>query len=159
MMAQAAGRPDEFMATQALAIMQQFDGKYASASSTIQQAFEQAGRAKAPDVQAAVLLLNQQGRGLAELCEGNEAAVQQALTLDKSKITRAYAVFAAGVCGNGKLVLSLTQDLSRNFPDDTIIQDVYLPLARGSGRRPAGQALLRKFPGLLSAGSCLPPIA
>ncbi len=138
-MAQTAGRPDEFLATQALAIMQQFDGQYRSAAATIQQAFDQAGRAKAPDVQATVLLSNAQGRGLAQLCEGNEAAVQQALALDKSKTTRSFAVFAAGVCGNAKLVLSLTQDLSRQFPDDTIIQNVYLPLAKGFVALAAGR--------------------
>ncbi len=129
--AEVAGRPDEFMVTQALAAMQQFDGQYAKAAATTQEAFEQAGRAKAPDVQAAALLLNAEARGLAGLCEGSEAAVQQALALDKSKLTQAYAVLASGVCGNGKQVLSLTQDLSRKFPDDTLIQQVYLPLAKG----------------------------
>ena len=55
-MALAAGRPDQFLATQALAGTQQFSGQYRRAEATIQHAFEQAGRAKAPDVQAAVLL-------------------------------------------------------------------------------------------------------
>ena len=92
-LSEVAGRPDEFMVTQALAAMQQFDGQYAKAAATTQQAFEQAGRAKAPDVQAAALLLNALARGLVGLCEGSDAVVQQALALDKSKLTQAYAGF------------------------------------------------------------------
>jgi serine/threonine protein kinase/tetratricopeptide (TPR) repeat protein len=137
---EVAGRPDEFMVTQALAAMQQFDGQYAKAAATTQEAFEQAGRAKAPDVQAAALLLNAAARGVAGLCEGSEAVVPQALALDKSKLTQAYAVVAAGVCGNGKLVQSLTQELSTKFPDDTLIQQVYLPLAKGFVALAAGRS-------------------
>ena len=47
------------------------------------------------------------------MCEGNEAAVQQALALDKSKQTQAYAVLAAAICGNGKLALPMAQELSQ----------------------------------------------
>ncbi len=137
---EVAGRPDEFMATQALAAMQQFRGQYAKAAATTQEAFEQAGRAKAPDVQAAALLSNAEARGLAGLCEGSEAVVPRALALNKSKMTQAYAVLAAGVCGNGKQVLSLTQELSAKFPDDTLIQQVYLPLAKGFVALAAGRA-------------------
>jgi eukaryotic-like serine/threonine-protein kinase len=136
---QVAGRPDEFMLTQALVAMQQFGGQYAKAAATTQEAFEQAGRAKAPDVQAAALLLNAQARGLAGLCEGNEAVVPKALALDKSMLTQAYAVLAAGVCGNGKQVLSLTQELSAKFPDNTLIQEVYLPLSKGFVALAAGR--------------------
>ena len=64
-------------------------------------------------MQANALLTNAASRGLAGLCEGNEAAVQQALGLDKSKQTQAYAVLTAGICGNSKLVLPLAQELSQ----------------------------------------------
>ncbi len=128
--AQVAGRPDEFLVSQFLAGTQQFSGQYRKAAATIRQAFEQAGRAKAPHVQAGALLSNAEARGLAGLCESNEAAVQQALALDKSKQTQAYAVLAAAVCDNGKLALPMAQELSKKYPEDTLIQDVYLPLAK-----------------------------
>jgi serine/threonine protein kinase/tetratricopeptide (TPR) repeat protein len=138
-MALAGGRPDEFLATQALAGTQQFSGQYRRAEATIQHAFEQAGRAKAPDVQAALLLTNAEARGIAGLCEGNGAAVQQALALDKSKQTQGIAILAAAVCGS-KLVLPLAQELSKKFPEDTLIQEVFVPLAKAfvalAGGRP-----------------------
>ncbi len=128
--AMVAGRPDEFQVTQFLGSTQQFSGQYRKAAATFQRAFDQAGREKAPDVQAAALLTNATGRGTAGLCEGNEAAVQQALGLDKSKQTQAYAVLAAATCGNGKLALPMAGDLSKKYPEDTLIRAVYQPLAK-----------------------------
>jgi serine/threonine protein kinase/Tfp pilus assembly protein PilF len=126
-----AGRADEFMATQSLVTLQQFSGQYAKAAMTAQQAYDQAGRAKAPDVQAATLVWNAEGRGLVNLCEDNEATVQRALALDKSKQTQSFAVLAGAVCGNRKIVDSLSQELSKKFPDDTLVQSVFVPLAKG----------------------------
>ena len=137
--AQVAGRPDEFLVTEALAITQQFSGRYRQAAATFEQAFEQAGRAKAPDVQAGILLLDAAGRGLAGLCDGNEAGVQRALSLDRSKQTQESALLAAAVCGNGKLVLPMAQELGAKFPEDTLLQDVYVPLAQAFVALAAGQ--------------------
>ncbi len=135
----SAGQPDEFLATQALASLQLFSGEYRKAAITTQHAFDQAGLAKAPDVQANALLTNAASRGFAGLCEGNEESVQRALALDKSRQTQSLAVFTAGICGNGKLVASMAQELSKKFPDDTLIQRVFIPLAKGFVALAAGQ--------------------
>jgi eukaryotic-like serine/threonine-protein kinase len=136
---QAAGRIDEFTVTQALAATQQFSGQYNEAAATIQRAFEQAGHAKAPDAQAGQILANAAGRGLAGLCEGNDAVVKQGLALDASKQTQELAVLAASFCGNAKPALPIAQDLSRKFPEDTLIQDVFQPLAAAFVALAAGQ--------------------
>jgi serine/threonine protein kinase/tetratricopeptide (TPR) repeat protein len=130
LLAQVAGRPDEFLVIQGLAITQQFSGRYQQAAATTQQVFELAEHAKAPDVQAGTILTNAAARGLAGLCEGNDKVVEQGLGLDKNKQTQESAVLAAAVCGNGKQSLALAQELSKKFPEDTFIQDVYLPLAK-----------------------------
>ena len=134
-----AGQPDEFLATQALAVTQLFSGEFQQAAVSTQRVFEQARLAKAPDVQANALLTNAASRGLAGLCEGNEAAVQKALGLDKSRQIQSYALLTAGICGNSKLVVPLAQDLSRKFPDDTLIQRVFIPLANAFVALSAGQ--------------------
>jgi serine/threonine protein kinase/tetratricopeptide (TPR) repeat protein len=134
-----AGHPDEFVITQNLAATQQYSGQYRKASETFQHAFEQAGHAKAPDTQAAILLTDSLGRGLAGLCEGNEAKVEQALGLDKSKQTQEAAGLAAAVCGNGKLALPMLEELGRKYPEDTMIQDVYLPLSKAFVALAGGQ--------------------
>jgi serine/threonine protein kinase/tetratricopeptide (TPR) repeat protein len=139
MMALTAGQPDEFLATQALTNTQLFSGEYRQATATTQRVYDQAGVAKAPDVQANALLTNAASRGFAGLCEGNEEAVQRALSLDKSRQTQSFALLTAGICGNSRLVGSMAQDLSRKFPDDTLIQRVFIPLAKAFVALSAGQ--------------------
>ncbi len=138
--AEMAGHPDEFVITQNLAATQQYSGQYRMASATFQRAVEQAGHAKAPDAQAATLLTDGLGRGLAGLCDGNDAKVEQALGLDKSKQTQELAGLAAAVCGNGKLALPMLEELGRKYPEDTLIQDVYLPLSKAYVALAAAQA-------------------
>jgi eukaryotic-like serine/threonine-protein kinase len=136
---QVAGRPDEFLVTIAHAIMQEYAGQFHQGSATFQQAFEQAGRVQAPDVQATVLLTDATSRGLAGMCDGVDATVLRAVGLDKSKQTREAAALAAGICGS-KLALPLAQQLAKENPEDTLVHDVYLPLAKAfldlAGGRP-----------------------
>ena len=138
-MAEASGRPDGFQLEGSLATTQQYAGEYRAAEETTQRAFEQAGRAKAPDAQAGFLLYSAAARGLAGLCEGNEATVKQALALDKSKQTQAYAVLAAAFCGNGKLALPMAMELSKKYPEDTLIQGLCQPLAKAFAALAAGR--------------------
>ncbi len=129
LLAQVAGRPDEFLVTQDLIGTQQFSGRFRLAATTVQQALEQAGHARAPDVQAAILLTDAAARGFVDSCAGNDAVVQRALALDRSKQTQEFAVLAGAVCG-GKQALTLAQELAAKYPQDTLIQDVFLPLAK-----------------------------
>jgi len=139
-MGQVAGRPDEFIATAALAATQQYSGQYHLAEATMRRAVEQAARAKASDAQAGFLLQGATAMGLAGLCGSNEAVVQQAMSLDKSKQTQSTATLAAAVCGNGKLALPLVLELGKKFPQDTLIQDVYAPLSKAFVALAAGRA-------------------
>jgi hypothetical protein len=136
---QTAGLPDAFLVAEALGFTQQFAGRYRQAAATFAQAFEQAGHAKAPDAQAGVLLMNVAGRGLAGLCDGNQAAVEQALALDKSRQTQEYALLAVAACGNAALALPMAQALDAKLPEDTLLQNVFVPLARGFVALAAGQ--------------------
>jgi eukaryotic-like serine/threonine-protein kinase len=138
-MTEVAGQPDEFLATEALAVTQFFSGEYKTGVVTTQRAFEQARIAKAPDVQANALLNGAASQGFAGLCRDNEALVQQALGLDKSRQTQAYAVLAAGICGNSKLAVPMAQELSKKFPDDTIVQRAFIPIAKAFVSLSSGQ--------------------
>ena len=57
--------------------------------------------------------------------------MQKALGLDRSRQTESFAGLASGICGNNKVVQSLSEDLSKKYPDDTLIQNVYVPLGKG----------------------------
>ncbi|HXP11361.1 MAG TPA: hypothetical protein VN828_22850, partial [Acidobacteriaceae bacterium] len=138
-MAKIAGRPDEFLATQILASTQQYAGQYRLAATTVQRAVEQAARAKAPDAQAGFLLEGELARGLAGLCDSGDA-VRLALSLDKSKQTQASAALTAAVCGDAKVALPLASELTKKYPKDTLIQDVFGPMAKAFVALAAGRA-------------------
>jgi tetratricopeptide (TPR) repeat protein len=139
-MAEVSGRPDGFQLEGTLAATQQYAGEYRAAAATSQRAFEQAGRANAPDAQAGFLLYSAAARGLAGLCEGNDTMVKQALALDRSKQTQATAVLAGAICGNGKVALPMAQELSQKYPQDTFIRGLYQPLAKAFVALAAGRA-------------------
>jgi serine/threonine protein kinase/tetratricopeptide (TPR) repeat protein len=124
------GRPDEFLISSVLAATQGFSGQFQQESATVQQGVELAGRVKAPDVQASMLLSDAAGRGLAGMCDTNASTVQKALAFDKSKQTVELVALTAAICGDGKVGLPMIQSLARENPNDTIIQDVYLPLTK-----------------------------
>jgi serine/threonine protein kinase/tetratricopeptide (TPR) repeat protein len=129
LMAKIAGRPDEFLATATLATTQQYSGQFRLAATTLQRAAEQAARSKAPDAEAGFLLEEAQARGLAGLCNSSDE-VRQALSLDKSKQTQASAALSAALCGDGKLAMQSASELSKKYPHDTLIQDVFAPLSK-----------------------------
>jgi hypothetical protein len=137
--AQVAGRPDGFQLLGALAVTQQYAGEYRTAAATTRRAFEQAGLAQAPDAQAGLLLNAASARGMAGLCAENEATVQQALALDKSKQIQESAVLAAAVCGNGKVALPMALELSNKYSEDTLIRGLYQPLAKAFVALAAGR--------------------
>src|ERR1700678_2203801 len=138
-MAKTAGRPDEFLATQTLATTQQYSGQFRLAAATMQRAADQAARAKAPDAQAGLLLEEATARGLAGLC-GSSDVVRQALALDKSRQTQASAALAAATCSDGKFALPLASELTKKYPQDTLIQDVFGPLSKAFVALAAGHA-------------------
>ncbi len=144
-MAKTAGRPDEFIATQVLATIQQYSGQYRLAAATVQRAAEQAARAKAPDAQAGFLLEDVTARGLAGICDSKDV-VRQALSLDKSRQTQAFATLAAAVCSDGKVALPLASELIKKYPQDTLIQDVFGPLTKAFIALAAGRGRRRSMP-------------
>lgn len=128
--AKATGRPDEFTITATLGLVQQYSGEMRQAAATMQQAFDQAGRAHAPDVQASFLLQDAGTRGLAGQCDGIESVFQRALALDKSKQTLQAAALTAGVCGDSKHALATLVQLVRDYPQDEMNERLYVPLTR-----------------------------
>jgi serine/threonine protein kinase/tetratricopeptide (TPR) repeat protein len=139
-LADGAGRPDQFQLTGQWGNIQAQWGQFRAAAATLQQAAGQAGAAKAPDAQAG-FLLNEAfiGWPMGE-CLNAEAAVRQALAVDKSKPTQIGVAAAQAFCGEGKLALAALDALEKKYPDDTLVQQVFVPEARGYLAIQAGDA-------------------
>jgi eukaryotic-like serine/threonine-protein kinase len=139
-LAQGAGRPDQSLLTGQLGNIQAEWGQFRAAAATLQQAAGQAGQAKAPDAQAAFLLNTAFiGWPIGE-CQSAEAAVRQALAVDKSKPTQIAVAATQAFCGQGKLALPALDELERKYPEDTLVQQVFVPQGRAYVALQAGDA-------------------
>jgi eukaryotic-like serine/threonine-protein kinase len=128
----AAGKPEEYIITQTLAVITEFQGRYQAADALYQRAFEQAQQQKFPDVAAGIDLLRAQGKALAGMCQDAPALVRQALSLDRSPVNLRAAGLPAAICGEARLVLPLLQDLTKKYPQDTLTNTLYLPQTRAA---------------------------
>ena len=81
----AAGKPEEYLFITNVAVVREFAGRYREAQDLYQHAFDEAEQQKLPDVAAAILLGEAQGKAIAGMCNDVPALVKQALSLDKSK--------------------------------------------------------------------------
>jgi tetratricopeptide (TPR) repeat protein len=138
--AETAGRPDQFLITSQLGIMQAQWGQFRQATVSLKQSAEQAGAAGAPDA-AAGLILNAAyvGWPIGE-CEDPDGAVKKALALDKSKPTLIAIAATEAYCGNAKAALPALDMLEKKYPQDTLIQKEIVPQGRAYLALQAGEA-------------------
>jgi tetratricopeptide (TPR) repeat protein len=139
-LAQGAGRPDQFILTGQWGNVQAETGQFQAAVATLQQAAGQAGDGKAPDAQAAFLLNAAYIGWAVGECQNPEAAVRQALALDKTKPTQIAVAATHAFCGEVKLALPALDALAKKYPDDTLVQQVFVPQARAYVVLQAGEA-------------------
>jgi eukaryotic-like serine/threonine-protein kinase len=128
----AAGKPGEYLFISNVAVVREFAGRYREAQELYRRAFDDTQQQKQPDAAAAMLLSEAQGRAIAGMCDGVPGLVKQALSLDKSNVTVRSAGLAAALCGEAKLVLPLLEGLAKKYPNDTLINTLYLPQTRAA---------------------------
>ncbi len=139
-LAQGAGRPDQSMLTGVWGNIQAEWGQFRAAAATLHQAAVQAGEAKAPDAQAGFVLNEAYIGWPLGQCQNAETAVRQALALDKSKPTQIAAAATHAFCGEGKLALPELDVLEKKYPEDTLVQQLFVPQGRAYVALQAGDA-------------------
>ncbi len=125
-----AGREDEFRFNVSVATVQEFAGQYKAAEKTWNKSAEEAALQKAPDAQASLLLSLVSGRALAGNCENATQTIKNSLALDKSKPTLVQATWTAALCNDRDAAVPLMAKIAKDFPDDTIVQQVVVPETR-----------------------------
>jgi tetratricopeptide (TPR) repeat protein len=128
---EGAGRPDQFLLTWQWGTIQAEWGQFRAAAGTLDQAAEQAGRVKAADAQASYLLNAAYAGWPVGECQDAGGAAKRALALDRSKSTQIGAAAALALCGDRKPALPALDALEKKYPEDTLVQQLVLPQARG----------------------------
>ena len=128
--AAVVGRDDEFLMSANIAAGEELQGRYAAASDSWKRAAAQAAAQQAHDAEATFLLARLTGRGLAEIAGPAGPEIKAALALDQSKPTLQVAAGAAVLCHEASIAQPILDRLARDSPQDTLINQVFLPTCR-----------------------------
>jgi predicted Zn-dependent protease len=77
---------------------------------------------------------------MVDRCSDPEQTVKNALKLDKGKVTLIYAAVTLALCNQEKHANQMLSDLEKHYPEDTLVQGLYAPQARGWLALKAGDA-------------------
>lgn len=127
----SAGRPDAFIMWSVWASFQQLSGQFQGSRKSYQKAAEMAIAAKATDAEARYILAGADAGAWVGQCQDPEGAVKRALELNKSKPTQLYAAGTLVACNLTRQANEAMDALEKKYPEDTRIQQLYLPEGRG----------------------------
>ncbi len=130
-LADTAGRPDQFVIVAWWGSFLPQLGQFQLARTTLLRAAEQAASAKEEDAQAGALLNAAYAGWMVDRCSDPEQTVKNALKLDKGKVTLIYAAVTLALCNQEKHANQMLSDLEKHYPEDTLVQELYVPQARG----------------------------
>src|SRR3984957_947922 len=138
--AETNGRPDQFVVTNNLGSLVPQLGQIQLTKTTLLRAADQAASAKEPDAQAGALLSAAAAGWMVDRCFDPDQAVKQALKLDKGKITLINAANTLALCNQEKHANQMLSDLEKHYPEDTLVQELYVPESRAWLALKAGDA-------------------
>jgi eukaryotic-like serine/threonine-protein kinase len=139
-LADTAGRPDQFSIVAWWGGFLPQLGQFQLARTTLLRAAEQAASAKEEDAQAGALLNVAYAGWMVDRCSDPDQIVKDALKLDKGKVTLIYAAMTLALCNQEKHANQMLSDLEKHYPEDTLVQGLYVPQARGWLALKAGDA-------------------
>jgi eukaryotic-like serine/threonine-protein kinase len=130
-LADTAGRPDQFSIVASWGSLLPQLGQFQLARTTLLSAAEQAASAKEEDSQAGALLNAAYAGWMVDRCADPDETVKNALKLDKGKVTVINSAMTLALCNQEKHANQMLSDLEKHYPEDTLVQGLYVPQARG----------------------------
>ena len=127
----AAGKPDEYMAQNWQAQVAEFSGQLARANQFSDRAVELAQRKPELKEATAQTILSEAERNAAfGNCGSVSQSTAKALGLSQDRLSLISAANAFATCGQAGPAQPIIDELSKRFPDDTLLSAVSLPLMR-----------------------------
>ncbi len=137
---ETAGRPDQFTITTIYGGLLAQLGEIQLARTTLLRAADQAASAKANDTQASDLLFAASAGWMVDECFDAGQVAKRALQLDSGKVTQIAAAGTLALCNDEKNANPMLAALEKRYPEDTIVQEIAVPSARGWLALKAGDA-------------------
>jgi serine/threonine protein kinase/tetratricopeptide (TPR) repeat protein len=127
----AKDKPDEFVMLETVAEAAAFSGKLQKAGETYRQAIESAQRGKFEEIAAGIAARH----AIVEAMFGNLTQARDgataALAMDRSRVTLFFAGLAQSMTDDTRQATAIVDELSKRFPADTLVNDVWVPSIRG----------------------------
>jgi eukaryotic-like serine/threonine-protein kinase len=137
-----AGKPDEAQSWQAQTA--DFSGQFAKANQFNDRAIELARQSGVKEINAQVLLQEAGRNATFGNCAPVSEIVTSALALSRERANLVAAANALAACGQAAAAQANMDELSRRFPQDTLLSTISIPIARAQlelSRGNAAQAL------------------
>jgi eukaryotic-like serine/threonine-protein kinase len=138
--AQTAGRPDQFFVTSTWGSLLPQLGQIQLARTTLLRAADQAASVNQKDAQAASLLRAASAGWMVDRCFDPDQTAKQALQLDKGKDTLIDAANILALCNEQKQATEALSTLEKRYPQDTLIHEQWVPQDRAWLAIKAGDA-------------------
>jgi len=136
----ANGKPDEYVALDWQAGAAGFAGQWRKAQDLSRRSIDMAARADAKEL-AARYATEQALRGAAlEDYPRAKTDAARALEIASGRASIPRAALALALCGESRHVQSLTQELAKLYPHDTVIHAIWLPVIRAALELQCGNA-------------------
>jgi serine/threonine protein kinase/tetratricopeptide (TPR) repeat protein len=127
----AKGKPDEFVMLETVAEANASAGKLQQARELYRQAIDGAQRAKLPENAAGIAARQAGVEAAVGNLSGARDGARAALALNRNRNTTFFAALAYATAGDTAQASTLADELSRSFPTDTFINDIWVPSIRG----------------------------
>jgi eukaryotic-like serine/threonine-protein kinase len=137
---ETAGRPDQSTVTASLGALYPQLGEIQLAKTTLLRAADQAASVKANDAQAGGLLAAAAAGWMVDKCFDAAQMAKRALQLDNGKVTQVAAATTLAQCNDEKQASEMLSALEKRYPEDTLVQGIFVPQSRGWLALKAGDA-------------------
>lgn len=128
----ASGNGVEYKCLPEQALHADHRGQRQKASEFRRKAAEMARQRDLPNFAAGTLVTEATAAAAAGNCPAARSVAREALTLDRDTQTLTYAALALGLCGDASGARKLLEDTRKDFPDDTLNNELHLPTAQAA---------------------------
>jgi tetratricopeptide (TPR) repeat protein len=136
----AKGKPDEYAAQRWQAETAAFSGQLRKANEFSDRAVELALRRDLTDVAAEITAGGTVRNALFGECDQIEGQTAKALATTQSYWTRFLAATALAACGEFSRTQSITDEMLKRYPKDTLLSKLFLPLIQAQSEMYRGNA-------------------
>lgn len=136
----ARGKPDEYVALDWQTNAATFAGQWRQAQDFSRHAIELAARGDNRELAAKYATEQALRSAVLGDCQMSKTSAAQGLTFGRGRLPLARAALAQALCGAASQAQALASELTRRFPEDTLCQEIWLPLIRAAVELQRGNA-------------------